>query len=325
MRKRYTAALAGAVLAVAGCVVYAGTPDSGQAGGIGPPGAVSLLLSAPAAAPSSALKAPPLIVFYTEHSCANGGDVGSCGNSELAVVADDGSHFDQLTHNHVTERWPAWSADHRLIAYSRGSPPHIWVMDADGSHQRPLRLQARPGERLRESAWSPDGRRLAVSEWTGTDFRIFLYDIATGQRRPLRPALDQETSPEWSPDGTQIAFTAWTYHAGLQVYISSVEGRRWRRISHCVHGGCGAPSWSPDGRRIAYSCNGSVCVTPAAAARPQIVTRSGSDPAWSPDGRWIAFAGSYGDIYVVRPDGTRQHRVAKRSSDQTRVNLDPDW
>ena len=287
--------------------------------------AISLLLSASTAAPRSAPQPLPPIVFYTEHSCADGGGIGSCGNGELAAVAKDGSHFRHLTHNYVTERSPAWSADHRLIAYSRGSPPHIWLMDADGSHQRRLRLHSRPGERLLEAAWSPDGQRLAVTVGTKWMSRIFVYDIATGKRRPLRPALDAASSPAWSPDGTRIAFTAWTYHAGVQVYITSVEGRRWQRLTRCVPGECGSPSWSPDGHRIAYSCSGGLCVTPAAAARPRNVTRSGGNPAWSPDGRWIALAGSYGDIYVVRPDGTGLHRVAKRSPDQTRINLDPDW
>jgi len=286
--------------------------------------AISLLLSAPTAAPRSAHQPLPPIVFYTEHSCADGGAIGSCGNGELAVVAKDGSHLRHLTHNHLTERSPAWSADHRLIAYSRGSPPHIWLMDADGSHQRRLRLWARPGERLLEPAWSPDGRRLAVSAWTGRTFGIFVYDIASGKRRPLLRALGG-TEPAWSPDGTRIAFSAWTYDDGVQVYISSVDGRRWRQLTRCVPGECASPSWSPNGRRIAYSCTGGVCVTPAAGARPRIVTRAGGNPAWSPDGRWIALAGGYGDIYVVRPDGTGLHRVAKRSSDQTRINLDPDW
>jgi TolB protein len=286
---------------------------------------LALLLSAPATAQRSATRPSPPVAFYTERSCSDGGAIGSCGNGELASVAEDGSHFRHLTRNHVTERSPAWSADHQLIAYSRGSPARIWVMDADGSHQRPFNLRARRGERLLEPAWSPDGRRLAVSVWTGTTFRVFVYDIGTGKRRPLRPVLDQETSPAWSPDGTQIAFTAWTHHAGLQVYVSSVEGRRWRRLTRCVPGECTSPSWSPSGRRLAYSCSGHVCVTPAAAARPRIVTRSGGNPAWSPDGRWIALAGAYGDIYVVRPDGTGLHRVAKRSPDQTRINLDPDW
>jgi Tol biopolymer transport system component len=276
---------------------------------------------------SVAARAPtPRIVFYTEHSCPAG--LGACGNGELAVVAADGSHYRLLTHNHVTERHPSWSADHRSIVYERGSPSRIWEMRADGSRQHPLRLFRRRGERLLQPTLSPDGRRLATSVWTGTTFRIFVYDLRNGARTPLPGDFapgDSETTPDWSPDGTRLAFAGWTYDAGSQIYISSVRSGTSRQLTECDPGECASPSWSPDGRRIAYSCSGVVCITPAREVRPRVVTRTGADPNWSPDGRWLALAGSYGDIYVVRPDGTDQHRVAKRSPDQTRINLDPDW
>ena len=33
------------------------------------------------------------------------------------------------------------------------------------------------------------------------------------------------------------------------------------------------------------------------------------DHAWSPDGRWIVFQRPYGQLYLVRPDGSGLHRI----------------
>jgi Tol biopolymer transport system component len=238
-------------------------------------------------------------------------------------VNGDGSRRKQLTHDQVTEWNPAWSPDHRSIAYVRGAPQRIWVMSPDGSRQRPLHLFARRTERLTQPAWSPDGRRLAASVWTGHDFQLYVYDIRTGRRTPLG-SVGQEQTPEWSPDGTSIAYTGVRGRSGQQIFISSVRGRRWRQLTHCVPGECVSPSWSPNGRRIAFACSGALCVVDADGSSLRRLGKGGS-PAWSPDGRWIAFAGPYGDIFVVRPGGKGLRRVAKRSPDQTRVNLDPDW
>jgi hypothetical protein len=81
--------------------------------------AASLLAGGGAAA-----RAPtplPPIVFHTEHLCANR-SVGSCGRGEIAVIRLDGSSRRQLTRDRVTESEPAWSFDHREIAFVRGSP-----------------------------------------------------------------------------------------------------------------------------------------------------------------------------------------------------------
>ena len=55
-------------------------------------------------------------------------------------------------------------------------------------------------------------------------------------------------------------------------------------------------------------------------------TAAESSPAWAPDGKQIAFVKTLGTdfrgqgIYVMRPDGTRQHRLTRNRCDQ-----DPAW
>ena len=61
--------------------------------------------------------------------------------------------------------------------------------------------------------------------------------------------------------------------------------------------------------------------------RPLRITPWGAsflDNAWSPDGEWIAFQRPYGQLFLVRPDGTGLHRVYVRLPHGAGVRT-PSW
>ena len=55
----------------------------------------------------------------------------------IYVMDADGSHERRLTHTATQDAAPVWSPDGSQIAFSRSSD--IWIMNADGSDQRPLK------------------------------------------------------------------------------------------------------------------------------------------------------------------------------------------
>jgi dipeptidyl aminopeptidase/acylaminoacyl peptidase len=80
-----------------------------------------------------------------------------------------------------------------------------------GPAERPL--TAGRGLHVRDFAWSPDGRRLAVSHTPdpllagGDRADLAVVDAATGAVRPLVTTPGPDDSPVWSPDGRRLLFS----------------------------------------------------------------------------------------------------------------------
>jgi hypothetical protein len=115
-----------------------------------------------------------------------------------------------------------------------------------------------------------------------------------------------------SRDGRKLAFVA---DDGL--WVSDTNGRHRHRLARGRS--LWDPSFSPNARAITYWGLGDPDYVFAQTldGRRRRLAR-GRRPKWSPDGRWIAYQGSYGDsgaLYVIRPDGTRRHRVGRNAYD----------
>jgi Tol biopolymer transport system component len=106
---------------------------------------------------------------------------------------------------------PAWSPDGRTIAFR--AEPVIWLMDADGSHQRQLtRFRGSNGGDVSPS-WSPNGKWLAFDRAHSLSgiWHTDIYKIradGTGFRQLTDRRGYSNADPDWSPDGTRIVFTS---------------------------------------------------------------------------------------------------------------------
>jgi len=83
----------------------------------------------------------------------------------------------------------------------------IWVMDAEGGNLR--NLTDSPNAIDQDSAWSPDGTRIAfVTRREGLHTEIFVMDVDGGNPRNLTNHPGTDDDPAGSPNGRRIAFSS---------------------------------------------------------------------------------------------------------------------
>jgi len=91
-------------------------------------------------------------------------------------------------------------------------------------------------------SWSPDGERLAISDWG----RIAVVRAGDGRTVWARSCAAADDNCEWSPDGSRIMFS-------LRPVIAIVHAETGARLRSfdCHPYWCSGPVWSPDARRLA--------------------------------------------------------------------------
>lgn len=154
---------------------------------------------------------------------------------------------------------PTWSPSGKQIGFVRDG--QIFVVDADGKHERRLTKRNPPGLHWpgRFPAWSRDGTRIA---FTGTR-DVFTVALATRKLNLLTHSQHSwiaNFAPAYSPDGKTIALSHSTDAFNSDIFLMSPNGRNLRRLtrSQGTDGTPGEetmPAWSPDGRTIVFVSN----------------------------------------------------------------------
>jgi TolB protein len=165
-------------------------------------------------------------------------------------------------------------------AFTPESPLRPAVVDADGSNLRPLDAIEDPGLNLGCGDVSPDGRRIVVEGFNDAETeRQGIYSMRASDGGDLvRLTSGFDAYPQFSPDGTHVVFLRTK------------------------------PGVQPDGA-------GALFVVDVSGGRADRITPWGTaflDQGWSPTGEWIVFQRPYGQLFLIRPDGTDLHRVPVR-------------
>ena len=242
---------------------------------------------------------------------------------QLIVADSDGENAQVVLDSHQPIMSPAWSADGQWLAY----------VSFENRVSSIVVQQLRTGERQRVSArvgvngapaWSPDGRRLALTlSGSGGNLDIYVLELATQALTRITddPAID--TEPAWSVDGGNLYFTS-DRSGGPQIYRTDVAvHQRVQRITFDSPYNA-RPRPSPDGRSLALvSREGSdyrIAVQDLASGTVQVLTRGSLDesPSFAPNGMGIIYAGRVGGrgtLETVAIDGQVSQRLKSDRGD----------
>jgi TolB protein len=230
--------------------------------------------------------------------------------------------------------------DSQLIAFTR--PDGIYVIRVDGRGERPLRRGSVAAGAV-GLAWSPDGRKLAFSNWS-TGIWVMNAD-GSGLMRLLAPAEISAKGlgePSWSPLGRRIAFTALRDKGRWDIWVVNADGTNAHRLLRAPRPGLYQVDWSPFGNRFALTelgwflrvyvmkTNG----THLRAINPGSMFEAAM-PHWSPQGYKIAFMGwpagpsmsdaeslmQEAEVWVL--DVNQDH--AQRLTHNTVIDSNPAW
>ncbi len=221
-----------------------------------------------------------------------------------------------LTFDRAEDTQPDISPDGTRVVFisNRAGRPHVWRMQADGSH--PVNLT--PGQPDCDTpAWSPDGQRIAYQRaLPDGSTAIFVMDANGSHVR--RASTGTGARASWSPDSKRVAFQS-RRDGSTGIFVTSADGGPEIRLT-----GAGVnafdPAWSPDGSRILHARGVGgrlqLFVMDAGGRNARQLLdwpgRDASVPAWAPDGRRIVFNGSAGEtahLYFANSDGTEPARL----------------
>ena len=177
------------------------------------------------------------------------------------------------------------------------------VADVDGHNEHVILDSAQP---VMSPSWSPDGKKLAYVSFESDQPRIFIQEIATGDREGITSFPGINGAPAFSPDGRHLAMTL-SKDGNPEIYVMDLQAGRFRRITRNAAIDT-EPSWSPDGRSLAFTSD--------RGGKPQIyrVVVEGGRP------ERLTFEGSYNARPVYSPDGAKLALV-HRDDGRYRIGL----
>jgi Tol biopolymer transport system component len=276
-------------------------PDDLSAGGDLGSGGDLAVSPSPTPSPTPTPTPSPILV-YDSTRALNGGDSTPTNQPvNLWVLNSDGSSIP------LTQKSPSsvgqdsdsgvWSPDGTQVAFesvrdlngndamNSNNTFNIWVMNADGSNQRPLTRMTAATAGCTGQAWSPDGKKLAFfsrraldgSDAGGPVNNIWVMNSDGASPSPftqLTTAGANSQFPVWSPDGTQIAYSSTRAINGSDAVNTNSIGNLWmisasltadQAITIYTASGSGAdhPAWFSDSKKIAYDSTGAINGTDA--------------------------------------------------------------
>jgi len=184
------------------------------------------------------------------------------------------------------------------------------LMDQDGHN---VRLLSRGDELVLTPRFSPTSQEITYMAYVDERPRVFLMNLATGQRQVVGNFPNMSFAPRFSTDGQRIIMSLGDGAGATSIYEMDLRSRQLRQLTQGTWIDTG-PSYAPDSRQIVFESDRDgtqqlyvMDAIGSAARRISFGEGRYSTPVWSPRGDLIAFTKQYAGrflIGVMRPDGS---------------------
>ncbi len=226
-----------------------------------------------------------------ERMVSNDRTAGILHNSVISMRPDGSELTVLFQHPEKSALAPVWSRQGDRIAFALGqffqavkgaARADIVTIKSDGSD---LQVLTDGQSNFGFPSWSPDGKRIVYREISPKRHALHVIDVESRKSRVLIEGAAHYNFPGWSPTDDVIAFTS-NMDGKYEIYSIRADGTDLKRLTHSPQVD-GHSSWSPDGKWIAFSSG-------RQGFKDEFLTYRANPQA-------------YGEIYVMRADGSGQH------------------
>jgi Tol biopolymer transport system component len=240
----------------------------------------------------------------------------------------------------LTPARSAFPGSNGAIAFRQRS--RIWILHPDGTREK------LPGKESSYPAWSPDGSRIAYTQFLRSGSEIWTMRADGSDRTQVTDSRFAEFAPAWSPDGSRLVFST-DRGRGADIDLFTISSTapfgRPTALTDTPEDELN-PVWSPDGTRIAFDvsfcppsgpCGARLAVVDADGSGYSPLTsqtdgRRDVEPDWSPDSTTLLFSSDRHasvamsddfDVYSVPASGGSPTRITTGAGETT--NASPAW
>jgi len=259
------------------------------------------------------------------------------GNTLMAQPFDTGQLETTGDAVSVADGIPTFTTGSRIPGFAV-SPAGLLLYQSGGAGTKSLlvwkdrqgkELGALPEARIvSHMALSPDGTRLAVSQWElGTQASdLWIYALDRGIPTRFTSSPENDVDPVWSPDGAMLYFSSNPNGSPYKIFRKPSNGTGKVELVLEDSASVFPSGISPDGKLLLYQRRGRVWLLPLTGAPgdpqakpselPEI--RASRPVQFSPDGRWLVHESNDGVYASPFPGPGTRIQISRRGGSSPR-------
>jgi len=163
------------------------------------------------------------------------------GNPDIYIIDLASRHSTQITKHFAIDTEATWMPDGQSVIFTsdRSGKPQLYQASIGGGDATRVTFS---GEYNADASISYDGKRIAMVQGSGNDYRIAVMDRANGETKIVSLG-NLDDHPSFAPNGSMILYAATEGQRDVLYAISSDGGVRQRLL--LTDGDVRQPAWSP--------------------------------------------------------------------------------